>query len=158
MNREIATAVRTPERDEFLGFTGIYIPTPLVIMTRSDEEGIGRAEDLAGRRVALVKGYSSSKRVLSEYPQVEQVPVDTPLDGLKAVALGDADAYVGVLGINVFLSSKHGITNLKVAAGYELEENGQRFLVVTPVDEPTAPIIVALDWSRELERRAPTGD
>ncbi len=122
----VATAVWTKERDKFLNFTEIYIPTPLIIMTRNDDVAINIADDLAGKRVALVKGYSSSKKVLLEHPSIQQVQVETSLDGLRAVATGEADAYVGVLGVSTFLASKHGIINLKVAAPYEMSINGQR--------------------------------
>ncbi len=125
----IATAVQTAERDEFLNFTDIYIPTPLVIMVRSDTHDIQSPEQLKGKRVALVKDYSSSAKVRREHPDIIEQSVRTPLEGLQAVALGGADAYVGVLGINVHLSSKHGIGNLKVASGYDVQRNGQRLAV-----------------------------
>ncbi|WP_078118624.1 transporter substrate-binding domain-containing protein [Thiosocius teredinicola] len=125
----IATATKTQDREAFLDFTDVYIPTPLVIMTQVGSSDITNPRDLIGRRVALVEGYSSGQRVLREYPGVDPVMVATPLDGLRAVATGKADAYVGVLGINVYLSSKNGITNLKVAGPYELHKDGQRFAV-----------------------------
>jgi ABC-type amino acid transport substrate-binding protein/DNA-binding response OmpR family regulator/HPt (histidine-containing phosphotransfer) domain-containing protein len=150
----IATAVRTPEWEEFLDFTQIYIPTPLVIMSRKDDARINGPRDLGGKRVALVQGYSSSQRVAKEHPTILKHPVDTPLDGLRAVALGDADAYVGVLGINIFLSAKHGISNLKVAAGYELEANGQRFGVRKDWPELTGILEKALASIPESEKLA----
>lgn len=125
----IATAVATPERRSFLAFTDIYIPTPLVIMTRQDDSRINDAADLNGRIVALVDGYSSSEQVMEAYPRTIRHRVHTPLEGLEAVATGAADAYVGVLGINIYLASAHGITNLKVAGSYNLVENGQRLAV-----------------------------
>jgi len=122
----VATAVQTPERDAYLGFTRIYIPTPLVIMTQVDNTDIKKPSDLNGKTVALVKDYSSSQRVLQEYPAIKPLSVATPLEGLSAVASGTADAYVGVIGVNTYLMSKYGIANLKVAAGYEMKMNGQR--------------------------------
>ena len=125
----IATAVKTSERQQFLAFTRIYIPTPLVIMSRINGEDINNAADLAGKRVALVDEYSSSQQVIKEYPKIQQYSVKTPLEGLIAVSGGLADAYVGVIGVNSYLMSKHGISNLKVAAAYEMQDNGQRFAV-----------------------------
>jgi PAS domain S-box-containing protein len=125
----IATAVQTPEREQFLAFTRIYIPTPLVIMTRNDQHDINSPADLVGKRVALVDGYSSSERVKKEYPNIRPYAVNTPLEGLTAVSGGLADAYVGVIGVNTYLLSKHGISNLKVTAGFEMQNNGQRFAV-----------------------------
>ncbi len=122
----VATAVRTEERDNYLNFTDVYIPTPLVIMTRKNDDRITTALDLRGKKIALVKGYSSSKKVMNEYPTIQPNQVDTSLEGLRAVAAGVADAYVGVLGVSAFQASKHGIINLKVAAPYEMVFNGQR--------------------------------
>lgn len=122
----IATAVITDERKQFLNFSQIYIPTPLVIMTRHDDKHIRQRGDIQQRKVALVEGYSSSQQVLKEFPSIKPLIVSTPLEGLRAVATGEAEAYVGVLGINVYLASQHGISNLKVAARYNVETNGQR--------------------------------
>ncbi|MCP4622210.1 MAG: transporter substrate-binding domain-containing protein [bacterium] len=36
----IATARKTPDREKFLNFSQIYIPTPLVIFTRNDNARI----------------------------------------------------------------------------------------------------------------------
>ncbi len=52
----ILTAVATPERREFLDFTKIYLPTPLVITTRDDNHEIDGPENLSGKRVALGGG------------------------------------------------------------------------------------------------------
>lgn len=124
----IATAVITPERLEFLNFSQIYIPTPLVIMTRHEDEGlIQSASSLSGKKVALVGGYSSSKRVLAEHPDIIPHMVDSPLDGLEAVSAGEAQAYVGVLGVNFHLAQQHGLSNLVIASRYDLKTNGQRF-------------------------------
>lgn len=123
----IATAVRTPEREQFLAFSDIYIETPRVIMTRNEVQDIRTPEDLNGRIVALVRGYSTSDRVLREQPGVKPLLVETAAVALTAVAVGHADAYVGVLGISTYLASKQGIGNLRVSSPYGDPEAGQRF-------------------------------
>lgn len=148
----IATATKTEDRESFLDFTSVYIPTPLVIMTQVGKSDISNPRDLIGRRVALVEGYSSGLRVLREYPGVDAMMVATPLDGLQAVATGEADAYVGVLGINIYLSSKHGITNLQVAGPYELVEDGQRFGVRNDWPELATILDKALKAIPETEK------
>ena len=122
----ILTAVKTTEQEAFLNFTNIYIPTPLAIMTQKDNTGIALAKDLSYRRVALVKGYPFSKKIRQDIPLAIPVIVDSPLEGLTAVSMNKADAYIGVLGINTYLISKNGLTNLKVAGHYDEQENGQR--------------------------------
>lgn len=123
----VATVTHRPERDAFLAFTAIYLPTPLVVMTRTDTPQLNSLLDLERLNLALVEGYSSSKEIVSRYPGLRPRYVGTPLDGLRAVSSGLTDAYVGVLGVNTFLAAQHGITNLKVNAGFDMEVNGQRF-------------------------------
>lgn len=123
----VMTMSHRQSRESFVNFSEIYLPTPLVIMYRKGGAEIKSEFDLDGRRVALVEGYSSSKQVLNEHPAVKPMMVDTALDGLFAVATGKADAYVGVLGINLYLTEENGITNLAVGSLYGAGINGQRF-------------------------------
>lgn len=123
----IATAVQTPERDGFLEFTQIYLPTPLMVTTRQDNTTINSPADLAGKRIALVEGYSGADRVLREHPGIIPLLVREPIDGLRMVSSGEADGYVGVLGVNVHLATTHGLANLKQATRYDLITFGQRF-------------------------------
>jgi PAS domain S-box-containing protein len=123
----VATVVRLPEREAFLAFTRIYLPTPLVIMTRDKAPQLRSVKELEGLRLALVEGYSSSRQVMALHPNLRPFLVTKPVDGLGAVATGTVDAYVGVLGVNTYLSAQHGITNLKVNAAFDMADNGQRF-------------------------------
>ena len=123
----VATAVRLPERESYLDFTHIYLPTPLVVMTRSETPALPGPQALEGREVALVEAYSSSHQALQRYPGIVPLWVPTPLAGLRAVAAGRADAYIGVLGVNTWLARQNGLSNLKVNVGFDLEHNGQRF-------------------------------
>jgi len=148
----ITTAAKTKEREEFLSFSQIYIPTPLVIMTRSNDQRISSVKDLSSYKIALVKKYSSSQRVISEHPDIDIIEVDTPLAGLIAVSSGTADAYIGVLGINTFLSTEHGISNLKVASRYDMRHNGQRFGIRKDWGELAGILDKALDAIPKVEK------
>ena len=123
----VATVTHSPQREALLVFTGMYLPTPLVIMTRTETPQLHSLQELAGLSMVLVEGYSSSKDVMNLYPDLRPHYVTTPLDGLKAVASGAADAYVGALGVNSYLAAQNGITNLKANAGFDMAVNGQRF-------------------------------
>lgn len=123
----VATVVHLPERDAFLNFTAVYLPTPLVVMTRASTPQLHSIGDLSRLSLSLVKDYSSSKQLLAQFPDLHPHYVDKPLDGLVAVATGASDAYVGVLGVNTFLAAQQGMTNLKVNAGFDMKVNGQRF-------------------------------
>lgn len=125
----ILTAVKTEDRLEFLEFTDTYLATPLVIMEREGLDTIEGPEDLKGKRVALVKGYSSTDKVTREHPDIIPVIVDTPIEGLAAVSVGEVDCYIGVLGVNDYLVREHGISNLKIAARYDMLLFGQGIAV-----------------------------
>jgi len=124
----VATVVETPERKKYLSFTEIYIKTPLVVMTRSNDISLRSADELAHRVVALVQDYSSTQQVLAAYPDIKALFVKSPLQGLIAVATGEADAYVGAIGVNLATARQNGIANLRIATAYKLD-NGQRFAV-----------------------------
>ena len=119
--------VKTADRETYLDFSQTFLPTPLVIMARENDERLEGPEDIAGMRVALVDGYASAKRVIDEHPTIQGVMVVTPLEALKAVSVGEADCTVGVLGVNDYLARRHGISNLKVAARYDMRFFAQGF-------------------------------
>lgn len=158
----VATFAHRPEREAFTNFTKIYLPTPLVIMRRSGVTSISSEDDLEGRTIAMVEGYSSSARIHEEHSGVKALMVKTAREGLFAVSTGKANAYVGVLGINLYLTNELGITNLEVASLYGTGENGQRFGVrkdwpelATILDKALAAMPVA--QKREMfERWLPT--
>ena len=140
----VLTATDRPDRKDYLNFTNIYIPTPLVIMARENDDKVDGPEDLDGKTVALVSRYASAEQVMKEHPTVEPVMVPTPIEGLTAVCVGEADYYVGVLGINDYLMHQHGISNLKVAARYDMRFGGQSFGVRSDWPELAAILNKAL--------------
>ena len=126
----VATATRTPERLQYLTFTSFYIATPLVIMSRAEDQHLFQSPaDLIDKKVALVKDYASSNKVRQQYPDIQAIETLTPLEGLQSLASGEAQAYVGVIGVNNYLARKHGLTNLTVASRFDLQPSGQRFAV-----------------------------
>ncbi len=122
----IATAARTAEQETDLAFSSTYLKTPLVIMTRNNDFTLHSRDGLENRSVALVNGYASTLKVLADYPEIQPLLVRNPLEGLIAVATGQADAYVGAIGVNSAVANRNGISNLRVAALYDIDQ-GQNF-------------------------------
>ncbi|MCB9480622.1 MAG: transporter substrate-binding domain-containing protein [Desulfobacteraceae bacterium] len=147
----ILTAVASPERRESFNFTNIYLPTPLVIMTKQGYEEIQGPEDLNGKKVALVKGYYSADITLQDHPDIIPVMVQTPLDGLTAVSTGLADCYIGVLGVCDYISRVNGISNLKIAARYNMLMYGES--VATRKDWPELAKILDKALSAITEKK-----
>ncbi|MBT0961288.1 EAL domain-containing protein [Denitromonas iodatirespirans] len=123
----IAALAYHPERTAFTIFSEMYLPTPLVIFTQQGAPQLTSIDQLAAQRVALVKGYAASQKVVERFPSLSPTYVDTSLAGLQALALGKVDAYAGVLGTGTYLASANGITNLKVNAAFAMENHGQHF-------------------------------
>ncbi len=150
----ITTAAKLPEREAAFAFTRVYLRTPLVVMTRADTPDMASTDDIARARVALVRDYSGSVRVLERYPHVEQILVDDPVQALAAVAERRADAYVGVLGVNLYQARLNGFANLKVNVGFDLLTNGQRVAVRSDWAPLAAILDKAIDHIPAADRNA----
>jgi len=125
----ILIASKTKEREEFLSFSNTYINTPLSIIVSDDNEEIDCSERLNGKRVALVKGYSSTIDILRDHPSIKLVSVDTPLDGLLAVSTGEANAYIGVHSVSLYHIWKNVIPGIKSVCHYNEDDTGEGFAV-----------------------------
>lgn len=135
----VATIHETDARRRFLSFTKPYLPTPLVVMARIGDYGVLGPESLAGKTVALVRGYSSTDQVRSEHPDIIAHFVNSPLEALQALSVGRVDAYVGVVGVNTYLARHHGLANLRIASEYELNGFSQSMGV-----RPDRPILLGI--------------
>ncbi|MEP3112166.1 transporter substrate-binding domain-containing protein [Nisaea sp.] len=135
----VATIVDTEPRRQFLSFTEPYLPTPLVMMARIGDYGILGPKSLAGKTVALVRGYSTTDKILSEHPDIIPHFVASPLEALKDVSVGQADAYVGVVGVNTYLTRHHGLANLRISSEYEFNNVAQSIGV-----RPDFPLLTSI--------------
>ena len=150
---DVVTTVRkTPEREPVMNFSQDYIPTPLVIVTRTDYDDVKNRSDIAGKKVAFVKNYSSSQKIVEQYPSAEPYWTGDILDALRAVSTGKADVFIGSQGTISYLITKNSITNLKIAAVFEEGIDGQRFAVRKDWPEFTAILDKAIDSISERER------
>ncbi|SLM31939.1 Putative signaling protein (fragment) [Desulfamplus magnetovallimortis] len=109
---------QTPERSEFLLFTNPYLIYPMVIITRDDAPIIGGVEDLAGKRLAVVKHLIVYSRIQNDYPDLDVNYVFTGRvdENLENVSLGQADACIVNLAVASYFIHQKGLTNLKIAA------------------------------------------
>ncbi|MBV9491139.1 MAG: transporter substrate-binding domain-containing protein [Verrucomicrobia bacterium] len=105
----------TPEREAFLLFTNELLVLPMVILTRSDNRGIETVANLAGKRVAMARNWPIHEYLERDHPEIVLVPRDDVGSAITAVALGDAEAFIGDLASATHALEKLGIRNLKVA-------------------------------------------
>lgn len=111
-----ACITETPERRRFLKFTEAYLSFPWVVITRTEYPIVSGLEDFYGKKVAVVDGYGIEEHIVAEYPGAVIMPVKAPLDGLKAVSTGLAEAYAGNLAVVSYAIAEQHLANLKVAA------------------------------------------
>jgi PAS domain S-box-containing protein len=116
---------QTVDREEFLEFTAPYLSFPTVIFTRDDGSIISELDDLAGKKVAVENGFITEEILAREHPEIELVRYGNTHDAIKAVSVGQADAYIGNLASGTFYIQQDGLSNISVAAptGYDLGEN-----------------------------------
>ena len=129
----VATMGDRPERREWFVFTRPYIHKSLAIMAMKNQHAITSPQDLSGKRVALVKSYQYVTPLLDKYPTIKPYFVDTMLDGMNAVATGQADAVITFVGAGHYLQSKYQLNNL-------------HFVAVLEKDKFTESIGVRKDW------------
>jgi len=105
----------TPERAEYLLFSDPISIAPRVIATRTDYKLKKGVESLYGKRVVVAKGYDVISQLRAKYSDLAFTEVATPLEALKKVSLGEADAYIGHLGSIAHIIREEGLFNLHVA-------------------------------------------
>lgn len=118
----IVALAKSPEREEYLNFSEPFLTQSIVIYTRTDAAFIGGLNDLHGKKVALVERNIVTRWLKRDGINVIPVMVDSPLDILKTVSLGKADASIQNLGMATYLIQKHGLSNLKIAAPTSWDE------------------------------------
>ena len=154
----VATMGNRPERHKWFAFTRPYIFKSLVIMTRKETTDITRPADLSAKKVAVVKSYQYVKTLLTKYPAIKPLYVNTMLDGLNAVAVGQADAAITYLGAGQYLKNKYQLANLKFAAIYDrnmftecIAVRGDWPILAAILDKTMASISV--DKKKEISQR-----
>jgi two-component sensor histidine kinase/ABC-type amino acid transport substrate-binding protein len=114
----------TPSRKKFLEFTDIYIEDPIVIVTASDFPKVIDLTDFMGKRIALPSNYYTAELIKQDFKGIEIIEKNNIQECLESVTFGDADAFVGNLGvINYFINHK-GFTNLRIAAPTYFQDGG----------------------------------
>lgn len=113
----VSGANNTPDRREFLVFTDSYFKVSHVIFTRVGSDTFGNLDALSGRTISQIRGFSLSRIISEEYPEINIIEADTTLGALQLVADGVVDAYVGNISVAATLISEEGLHELVVVGG-----------------------------------------
>ncbi len=130
----LLTMNRSPEREQKFALSVDYLTAPWVIFTRDNSPYVGGLEALAGKVLAAEKAFLITERIKAEYPAIRLLEVAQSVDALRAVATGQADAYVGNLANATFLIRQERFENLTVAAP-------------SPFGNHTQAMAVRKDWA-----------
>lgn len=93
-----------------------YLDFPIMIVTREGAPTIAGSDDLAGKRVFGNVTREPIRRLLARIPRVETIPVDTESEGMRRLAAGEGDAFVGNLASVDYHIRDAFLGQLKVAA------------------------------------------
>ncbi len=125
----IGSMAKTPAREPHVRFTAPYAISPSVILGRKDDATIRGLKDLSGKKVAVERGYAAGEFVVKAVPDATIVEVATTLEALRAVASGDAHAYVGSLVSSSYLIERNYLTNIEVRGSTGFPSSELRFAV-----------------------------
>jgi PAS domain S-box-containing protein len=144
---------QTPERESFLAFSKPYITSSNVIFARRDNSGVKSLQSLAGKTVAVERGYALSELLPKAVPGINLMPVDDTEAALRAVSGGRADAYVGDLIVASFMIDRLNLANLAPHAEAGLPTSALRFGVRKDWPELAALLDRAIDTIGDGDRR-----
>lgn len=89
----ISSLRRTPERAEFLAFSEPYVKVPAVLVVKQGPVPPA-LKNLAGRPVAVGKGYAVEGFVRTNYPLIQWVSLPDDVSALRALMAGAVDGVV----------------------------------------------------------------
>ena len=115
----LTSIVQTPERLKYFAFSDPYRDTQTMIIDNGEGKFIGSLEHLAGKRVAVEKGYFTQELIEKKYPQIQLVLANSILEALTFVMDGKADAYVGDMSAINYAIKNNGLVKLRFSGQTE---------------------------------------
>lgn len=113
---------RSAARDEYLEFTDVYFRSPNVLVSIREQPFLQSMENIGARSLAVPEGYRLIEYIQQYYPDTQLVLVEHEQAGLRAVASGRADLFIGSLySINQQIQQE-SLYQLKVAGWVGLED------------------------------------
>lgn len=121
----IPLIVNSKQRSEYIQFTKSYAQNPMVIYANKNTKDITSLEDLDGKDIVVPKGFETTNYLIAHDPKLSIRQLASPLECLKAINRGKADAYVGIISIERYLIQQHHLRNVRLVAPTDLKR--QRF-------------------------------
>ncbi|WMI98148.1 transporter substrate-binding domain-containing protein [Pseudomonas chlororaphis subsp. aurantiaca] len=124
-------AALTPsfEREGQMRFTRPYLSTPYVLINRGEPGSPATLDDMAGKRLALIRGMFLTDYIASHFPQIQIVYADNAAQVMAMIAKGEVDAGANSLLSARYLISRQYRDRLQVTSTVGIEP--ARFAFVT---------------------------
>jgi ABC-type amino acid transport substrate-binding protein/nitrogen-specific signal transduction histidine kinase len=121
---------RTPEREAIYEFTVPYLVMHGTIIVRDDTADIKAPADLAGKKVAVLRGDNAEEYLRKAKLGAEIIPLDSFDTALRRLSGGSYDAVVIQKLVAMQIIKNNGLANLR-AVGPPLEDFKQSFCFAT---------------------------
>lgn len=121
---------RTPEREAIYEFTVPYLVMHGTIVVRDDTADIQTPADLAGKKVAVLRGDNAEEYLRKAKLGAEIIPLDSFDTALRELSGGNYDAVVIQKLVAMQIIKNNGLANLR-AVGPPLEDFKQSFCFAT---------------------------
>lgn len=112
----LAAFTPSVERENMLRFTRPYLTNPFVLVTPTGADRPQTLDQMAGKRLALIRGNVLREYVIEHYPRVQLVPADNAVDAMAMVARGDADGAINSLISARYMISRQYRNRLQVTS------------------------------------------
>lgn len=112
----LGTICKNEEREEYLAFTRPYFDMPYVLFAHSGEPDYEDFKRLAGRRVGVVKDYSSQLWLQQHHPEVIVVPERNTEAGMADLATGHLSAMLESLPVGLWVLRSNATINVEVSS------------------------------------------
>lgn len=133
---------RTSERDEYASFTHPFYTSYTAMAVRKDSD-IRNLEELKGKKVAILKGYGTSEKLLKIIPDIQPIMVTNLDEALRAVSFGEADAVVDNMGAMGYVLMELTLTNLRITkAILPNDEENLKLFFATRKNQPILKSII----------------
>tara|TARA_R110000751_G_scaffold3930_7_gene18677 strand:+ start:19701 stop:21128 length:1428 start_codon:yes stop_codon:yes gene_type:complete len=106
---------RSPEREKYLLFTQPYFNDTNVLVSRDEYEFIQGFENIGEQKLGAVSSYRQAEYIANYYPEIDLHLVANESEGLRLLAEGEIDLFIGsLLSMNAKIQ-KNGYNHLHIS-------------------------------------------
>jgi signal transduction histidine kinase/DNA-binding NarL/FixJ family response regulator len=111
----VSSIAITEQRKQLFLFTKAFNFMPVKIFARNDISFIGTLDNLTSQKVAVPGSSPLARFITRDYPDVTQVSVKTPTEGLEMLSNGEVDAFVDNMVSASYYIGKLRLNNVRIA-------------------------------------------